>query len=95
MISKAAIEKAIQGGWEPFKSIKMAELECGIVGSNTLHCNIKPDKTGAYPRGFCSLDLHRAALSPSFWQALGVARGSVAILPIEPCTNPPPTSHER
>lgn len=75
MIPELAIKKALEGGWEPFKTVKTEELECKVLDFQTLHCNIKPHKSGAIPRGFCSLNLFRAALMPSFWQALGKALG--------------------
>jgi hypothetical protein len=65
MIPKAAIEKAIEGGWSIHKDPPTEWYEIG-------------------PQ-----EQRNAVLDPSFWQALGVARGSVATLPVEPCTNPP------
>jgi len=41
-IPKNAIEKAIEGGWEPFKTVPIAEIDWNIVGSTTLHGNIRP-----------------------------------------------------
>jgi hypothetical protein len=64
-----AIKLAVEGGYEPFRTVKMDELVCELTGEN-YHCNFKP-KNGATVRGLCSANINRILLDPLFWQALG------------------------
>lgn len=68
------IKKAIEGGYEPFKTVKMEDLDCSVIDFQTFACNIKP-KNGAVARGICSINIYRIVADPLFWQALGKACG--------------------
>src|SRR5690348_583418 len=69
IIAKEAIAKAIEGGWEPFRTVSISELECEIVGTN-LHCSFRPLHNGAQGSGMCSASLYRISFDPAFWQCL-------------------------
>lgn len=69
-----AIQRAIEGGYEPFKTIKMAELTCELVGEN-YHCNFKPLANGVLVRGFCGANIYKILFDPEFWKCLGNAEG--------------------
>jgi hypothetical protein len=64
MIPKAAIEKAIQGGWQPNVS-EFREFVCYIDAVNYL------DAKGSWQ----VIKYEEIALDPSFFQALGKALG--------------------
>lgn len=70
-IPREAIKKAIERGWQPFKTV-----EVSVEGTWE-----KIDfQTYSYARpaeefGTCRINIYRIALDPSFWQALGKALG--------------------
>lgn len=63
---KDAITKAIEGGYEPFKTVKMSELVCELHGYHYT-CNFKDPRV----KGICGTDIHKILLDPLFWQSLG------------------------
>lgn len=69
-----ALKLAIEGGYEPFKTVKMAELICEIHGEH-MTCNFRPHPSGAIVKGICSANINRLLLDPLFWQSLGKALG--------------------
>jgi len=76
-----AIEQAIKeavdkGEYEPFKTVKMAELTCELHGDH-FGCNFNPLPNGATVRGICGVSLYKILLDPVFWQSLGRARGEI------------------
>ena len=66
---KQAIEKAIEGGYEPFKTFKMEEArDVEFIG----------DDMSVYVPRFTNVahaSINRILLDPLFWQALGKAMG--------------------
>lgn len=67
------IERAIEGGYEPFKTVKMSELICEVHG---LHygCNFKP-KNGAQVKGIAGRHVYEILLDPLAWQSVGKVEG--------------------
>lgn len=67
------VSKAIEGGYEPFKTVKTTELECSVE-DKILHCNIK-SVNGNIAKGFCIKQISEILLDPKYWSALGKAEG--------------------
>lgn len=63
------IQKAVEGDYEPFKTVKMSELTCELHGSH-YGCNFKDSRV----KGICGADIHRFLLDPKLWQCLTKAR---------------------
>lgn len=74
MTPQQFIETAIEGGYEPFKTCKMKDLDCKIIDFQTFACNIKP-VNGAQAIGICSINIYRIFLDPKAWQAVGKVKG--------------------
>lgn len=72
-MTEEAIKKAIEGGYEPFKTVKMSELNCALLGDH-FGCNFKTLPNGQ-ARGICGVSVYKILLDPDFWQSLGRAEG--------------------
>lgn len=70
-IPKSVIEKAVQGGWEPFKPVV-------VVGDGSWELIDFQIYSYAHPGeefGTARINIYHIALDPTFWQALGKALG--------------------
>lgn len=91
LIPREAIEKAIEAGWEPLKTIVVHNIDAfeQIDWQTIAFYNGSSAELGA-PIG--RVNIYRIALDPSFWQALGKSlaceknpEGNRADVPCEKC----------